>query len=57
MDNSQLGLMMCCGLVIIPMVLGVVIGRRLERRIQQYGWPGGMLPGFARKILEDAKWK
>lgn len=57
MGNQTIGVLLCCGIELAPLAIGITIGMWLQRRVDRYGMPGALVPGFVRKILEDQKWQ
>jgi hypothetical protein len=55
--QDNVGVFLCCGMVLVPFIAGSFFGRWFEKRLNKMGWPAALLPGFVRKILEDQKWK
>lgn len=57
MNTQQLGALICCGVALVPLVLGFAVGRWYQRRVTRLGWPGAIIPPIINRILEDPRWK
>lgn len=51
MDNA--GPWLCCGLFLIPLVLGCLVGAWFQRRLTRLGWPAALIPDRLRRKLEE----
>ncbi len=50
--NELTGLLMLCGICLVPFGLGIAATLYWQRRLLRYGWPGALLPGLVRRWIE-----
>lgn len=48
MSDQAQGMLLLFGCTCSPWLVGAVIGWRFRGRVDRYGFPGALLPGFVR---------